>query len=147
MKHPAKTDIAVLLLFFTRSDTFAQVFEAVRQARPSKLFLYQDGPRGEQDMAGIMACREIVSDAHIDWECEVHRQYLEHNQGCDPSGFRSHQWAFSLADKVIVLEDDVVPAQSFFPFCKEMLDRYEYLGLGFVATGSRTLGSHLWVYA
>ena len=22
MKHPAKTDIAVLLLFFTRSDTF-----------------------------------------------------------------------------------------------------------------------------
>ena len=126
MKYPAKTDIAVLLLFFTRSDTFARVFEAVRQARPSKLFLYQDGPRGERDMAGIMACREIASDAHIDWECEVHRQYLDHNQGCDPSGFRSHQWAFSLADKVIVLEDDVVPAQSFFPFCKEMLDRYEH---------------------
>ena len=126
MKYPAKTDIAVLLLFFTRSDTFQQVFDAVRQARPSKLLLYQDGPRGERDMAGIKACREIVSDAHIDWECEVHRHYLDHNQGCDPSGFLSHQWAFSLADKVIVLEDDVVPSQSFFPFCKEMLDRYEH---------------------
>ena len=126
MKHPAKTDIAVLLLFFTRSDTFAKVFEAVRQARPSKLLLYQDGPRGERDRAGIEACREIVSDAHIDWECELHRHYLDHNEGCDPSGFRSHRWAFSLADKVIVLEDDVVPSQSFFPFCKEMLDRYEY---------------------
>ena len=126
MKYPAKTDIAVLLLFFTRSDTFAQVFEAVRQARPSKLFLYQDGPRDERDMAGIEACRQIVSDEHIDWECEVHRRYLDHNEGCDPSGFRSHQWAFSMADKVIVLEDDVVPAQSFFPFCKEMLDRYEH---------------------
>ena len=125
MKYPAKTDIAVLLLFFTRSDTFRQVFEAVRQARPSKLLLYQDGPRGERDLPGIEACREIASDEHIDWACEVHRQYLDHNQGCDPSGFRSHQWAFSLADKVIVLEDDVVPAQSFFPFCKEMLDRYE----------------------
>ena len=126
MKYPAKTDIAVLLLFFTRSDTFQQVFDAVRQARPSKLLLYQDGPRGEHDMAGIEACREIVSDAHIDWECEVHRRYLDHNQGCDPSGFLSHQWAFSLADKVIVLEDDVVPSQSSFPFCKEMLDRYEH---------------------
>ena len=125
-KFPAKTDIAVLLLFFTRSDTFRQVFEAVRQARPSKLLLYQDGPRGERDIAGIEACREIASDAHIDWECEVHRNYLDHNEGCDPSGFRSHRWAFSLADKVIVLEDDVVPSQSFFPFCKEMLDRYEY---------------------
>jgi len=126
MKHPYKTDVAVLLLFFTRSDTFRQVFEAVRLARPSRLLLYQDGPRGERDLAGIEACREIASDEHIDWECEVHRRYLDHNEGCDPSGFRSHQWAFSLADKVIVLEDDVVPSQSFFPFCKEMLDRYEY---------------------
>jgi len=124
-KYPAKTDIAVLLLFFTRSDTFQQVFDAVRQARPSRLFLYQDGPRGERDFAGIEACRQIASDDNIDWECEVHRQYLEKNQGCDPSGYLSHQWAFSLADKVIVLEDDVVPSQSFFPFCKEMLDRYE----------------------
>lgn len=124
--NKAKTDIAVLLLFFTRSDTFRQVFEAVRQARPSKLLLYQDGPRGEQDMAGIEACREIVSDEQIDWECEVHRNYLDHNEGCDPSGFKSHRWAFSLADKVIVLEDDVVPSQSFFPFCKEMLDKYEH---------------------
>ncbi len=125
MKQPAKTDIAVLLLFFNRADTFRQVFEAVKEARPSKLFLYQDGPRGERDMAGIEACRAIVSDENIDWECEVHRMYLEHNQGCDPSGFLSHQWAFSLADKVMVLEDDVVPSQSFFPFCKEMLDKYE----------------------
>ena len=114
------------MLFFTRSDTLRQVFEAVRQARPARLFLYQDGPRGERDMAGIEACRAIVADENIDWECDVRRQYLDHNQGCDPSGFRSHQWAFSLADKVIVLEDDVVPSQSFFPFCKEMLDRYEH---------------------
>ena len=124
-KYPAKTDIAVLMLFFTRSDTFRLVFEEVRKARPSKLFLFQDGPRGERDMAGIEACRAIVADDQIDWECEVHRNYQEKNLGCDPAGFRSHQWAFSLADKVMVLEDDVVPSQSFFSFCKEMLDRYE----------------------
>ncbi|MBR5038685.1 MAG: hemolysin activation protein [Prevotella sp.] len=123
MKHPANIDIAVLILFFNRPDHLQEVFNEVKKARPSKLLLYQDGPRGEQDMAGIEACRKVVED--IDWECEVHRNYLKENQGCDPSGFRSHQWAFSLADKVIILEDDVVPSQSFFPFCKEMLDRYE----------------------
>ena len=143
MKYPAKTDIAVLLLFFTRSDTFRQVFDAVRQARPSKLLLYQDGPRGEGDMAGIEACREIVSDAHIDWECEVHRQYLDHNQGCDPSGFLSHQWAFSIADKVIVLEDDVVPSQSFFRLQRQLLLHlgFQHLGLGFMAQGGSAMGS------
>ena len=126
MKYPAKTEVAVLLLFFNRSDTFRQVFEAVRQARPSKLFLYQDGPRGERDMAGIKACREMVSDEQIDWECEVYRLYQEKNFGCDPSEYISQKWAFSIVDKCIVLEDDDVPAQSFFPFCKEMLDRYEH---------------------
>ena len=122
-KHPYKTDIAVLMLFFTRSDTFQKVFDEVRKARPSRLFLFQDGPRGERDMTGIEACRQIVSDDQIDWECEVHRNYQEQNLGCMVAGYTSHQWAFSLADKCMVLEDDVVPSQSFFPFCKEMLDR------------------------
>ena len=125
MKKPYKTDVAVLLLFFTRSDTFQQVFDAVREARPSKLFLYQDGPRGERDIAGIEACRQIACDENIDWECEVYRNYQEYNQGCDPSEFISQRWAFNIVDKCIVLEDDDVPSQSFFPFCKEMLDRYE----------------------
>ena len=123
---PAKTDVAVLLLFFTRSDTFRQVFAEVKRARPSRLFLFQDGPRDERDMAGIEACRQIVGDDRIDWQCEVHRNYQEHNLGCMVAGYTSHRWAFSMADKCIVLEDDVVPAQTFFPFCKEMLDRYEH---------------------
>ena len=123
-KYPSQVDVAVLLLFFTRSDTFQQVFNEVKRARPSQLFLFQDGPRGERDLAGIEACRRIVSDEQIDWECDVHRNYQEQNLGCMVAGYTSHQWAFSLADRCIVLEDDVVPSQSFFPFCKEMLDRY-----------------------
>lgn len=49
MKHPAKTDIAVLLIFFNRPEPFRLVFDEVKKARPSKLFLYQDGARGERD--------------------------------------------------------------------------------------------------
>ena len=124
MKQPAKIDIAVLILFFNRPDSLRKVFAEVRKARPSRLFLYQDGPRGERDMKGIMECREVVAD--IDWECDVRQMYQERNFGCDPSEYISQKWAFSLADKCIVLEDDDVPSQSFFPFCKEMLDRYEH---------------------
>lgn len=42
MKHPAQIDIAVLMLFFNRPDSLKKVFEQVRKARPSQLFLYQD---------------------------------------------------------------------------------------------------------
>lgn len=124
MKHPAKIDIAVLIIFFNRPETFRLVFAEVKKARPSRLFLYQDGARGERDIAGITECRKIAED--IDWECEVQKMYQKRNYGCDPSGFIAHRWAFSLSDKCIVLEDDVVPSQSFFPFCKNMLDRYEH---------------------
>ena len=70
-----------------------------------------------------MKCRKIAEN--IDWECEVHRNYHEKNMGCDPSTFYSHKWAFSIVDKCIVLEDDLVASESFFPFCKELLDKYE----------------------
>ncbi len=124
MLPPANIDISVLILFFNRPDHLSQVFAQVRKARPARLFLYQDGPRGERDMAGIEACRKVVET--IDWECEVHRNYQERNWGCDPSEYLSQKWAFSMADKCIVLEDDDVPSLSFFTFCKEMLDRYEH---------------------
>ncbi len=122
---PFAVDVAVLINFFTRPDHLERLFAQLRQARPSVLFLYQDGPRSEADMAGIMACRRVVDEA-IDWECTVHRKYQERNYGVDPSGYIAQRWAFSVVDKCIVLEDDDVPAVSWFAFCKTLLDRYEH---------------------
>lgn len=115
-------DISVLIVFFNRPDFLSRAFEAIRQARPARLFLYQDGPRSDRDVPGIEACRKVAEG--VDWPCEVHRLYQERNFGCDPSGFISQRWAFSLTDKCIVLEDDDVPTLSFFRFCHDMLDRY-----------------------
>lgn len=120
-----KNDVAVLCIFFVRPKQFAKTFECVRKARPRVLLLWQDGPREGRadDVENIQKCREIAEK--IDWECEVYRNYHEKNMGCDPSTHLSHKWAFSIVDKCIVLEDDIVPAPSFFPFCKELLDKYE----------------------
>lgn len=126
MKKPWKIDVPVLLIFFARPDVFEKVFESVREARPSTLLLWQDGPREGRpdDLENIARCREIVEN--IDWECTVYRKYNEKNYGCDPSTFYSHKWAFSLVDKCIIMEDDRVPSQSFYPYCKYLLDKYEH---------------------
>ena len=121
---PSNIDLAVLVIFFARPDTVSEVFESIRKARPSKLLLWQDGPRNDNDMPGILACRDVFNS--IDWECEVYRNYHNENMGCDPSTFRAQKWAFSLVDKCVVLEDDMVPSQSFYPYCKELLDKYEF---------------------
>ena len=115
-------DVSVLILFFNRPDSLREVFAAVRKAAPTRLFLYQDGPRNAGDLAGVEACRAVVSE--VDWDCKVERLYQDRNYGCDPSEYMAQKWAFSMVDRCIVLEDDDVPTQSFFRFCKEMLDRY-----------------------
>lgn len=117
-------DSAVLLLFFNRPDHLGAIFEEIRRARPPHLFLYQNGPRSEADLPRMEACRRTFE--HIDWPCQVHRNYQTVNRGCDPSEFLSQRWAFSIVEKCVVLEDDDIPSPSFFRFCDEMLARYEH---------------------
>lgn len=123
--HKAKIDIPVLILFFNRPKLLAKVFEQVKLARPTKLYLFQDGAREGRpdDVENVAKCREVVAD--IDWECEVHTNYQEKNNGCDPSEYLAQKWMFATEEMGIVLEDDDVPSQSFFPFCKELLEKYK----------------------
>ena len=55
----AAIDVPVLLIFFTRTEKTVKVFEQIKLARPSKLYLYQDGPRPnrEADVYSIKECR------------------------------------------------------------------------------------------
>lgn len=123
--NKSKIDVAVLILFFNRPNTLEKVFEQVKLARPSKLYLFQDGARENRpdDIENVQKCRDIVEN--IDWECEVHRNYQEKNNGCDPSEYLAQKWMFETEEMGIILEDDDVPSQSFFPFCKELLEKYK----------------------
>lgn len=118
-------DIPVLIIFFARPEQFLEVFKKVKAARPSKLYLYQDGPRKNHpdDLEGIMKCRRIAFD--VDWNCEIHTYFQSENVGCDPSEYIAQKWMFEIEEMGIVLEDDDVPSLSFFPFCKELLEKYK----------------------
>ncbi|MDY3304983.1 MAG: hemolysin activation protein, partial [Clostridia bacterium] len=118
-----KSNVSVMILFFTRPDVLTKTFESVRKARPAKLFLFQDGPRGEKDNIKINECRKIVEE--IDWDCQVYRNYSETNLGCDKSQYAAFEWAFQYTDSLMFLEDDCVPSQSFFPFCEQLLEKYK----------------------
>ena len=113
----------VLMIFFNRPDTFEKVFSEVRKAKPKTLILAQDGPRNEADKIGIEACRKIAEC--VDWECEVIRDYSETNLGCGVRPKSAIDLALENFENVIILEDDCIPSQSFFPYCEELLERYK----------------------
>lgn len=124
-KYPYKNDVPVFLVFFNRPEPLKKVFESIREARPSKLFLCQDGPRvgNKNDIENISKCREIVSN--IDWECDVYYDYSEENLGCGERIYSGITNAFKTVDRLIIIEDDIVANQSFYQFCSELLEKYK----------------------
>jgi len=112
----------VLFLIFNRPAYTERVFERIAAARPSKLLVVADGPRSADEADLCRETRDIV--ARVDWDCEVIPNYSEANMGCRARVSSGIDWAFSLVEEAIILEDDCLPAASFFSFCELMLDRY-----------------------
>jgi hypothetical protein len=123
---PHSLNTAVLFLVFNRLDTTKQVFEAIRQAEPPRLYVAADGARankeGEADKA--QAVRDYIMQ-NIDWEYEVKTLFQEENLGCKYAVSGAIDWFFENEEMGIILEDDCLPSQSFFWYCEELLKKYK----------------------
>ena len=122
--HPLNT--AVLFLVFNRLDTTKQVFEAIRQAKPPRLYVAADGARAnkEGEAEKVQAVRDYIMQ-NIDWECEVKTLFRDQNLGCKYAVSGAITWFFENEKQGIILEDDCLPSQSFFWFCEELLELYK----------------------
>ncbi|MDL1983373.1 MAG: hypothetical protein LWX54_04150 [Deltaproteobacteria bacterium] len=120
--HPLKT--AVLFLAFNRPDTTKQVFEAIRKAKPPRLYVAADGPRADKagEAEKVKQVRRIATQ--VDWDCEVKTLFRDKNLGCGKAVSSAITWFFENEEEGIILEDDCLPGQSFFWFCEELLERY-----------------------
>lgn len=116
----------VLFIIFNRPDTTLKVFDAIRKAKPARLFVAADGPREgrENDAASCSKARDVVKE--IDWDCEVVTLFRESNLGCRVAVSSAITWFFDQVEEGIILEDDCLPDQSFFLFCQELLERYRH---------------------
>jgi hypothetical protein len=114
----------VLLIFFNRPGALQTLVDRVLQARPRKVYLASDGPRPgrETDAHLVEECRRIVRTAG--WEGEVCERFMGHNLGCGLAVSSAVSWFFEHEDRGMILEDDCHPHPSFFPFCRELLERY-----------------------
>ena len=119
-----KVQSPIILIMFNRPKQTREVLHQISLARPSQLLVVSDGPRigvsGESEL--VQECRDLIR--LIDWDCEVHTKFSNQNLGCRKSVSEGLTWAFSLVDTAIILEDDCLPAQSFFRFCDVLLERY-----------------------
>lgn len=116
----------ILFIIFNRPDTTQLVFNEIKKIKPTKLFVVADGPRshkeGEKDRCD--QAKNIIDQ--VDWDCEVVKNFSDTNLGCGKRVSSGITWFFENVESGIILEDDCVPDQSFFPFCQDLLEKYKY---------------------
>ena len=115
----------VLFMVFNRISEAEETFFAIRRAKPLKLYLSVNAPRdyieGEKEKVNDVI--NIVLN-NVDWDCEVKTLIREEHLDIKNSLSSAIDWVFENEDTAIILEDDCVPASSFFIFCQELLEKY-----------------------
>jgi hypothetical protein len=121
-----KLHTPVAFFIFNRPNVTRRVFDRIRNAKPSTLLVIADGPRGihQEDQEKCRQVTEIV-DTGVDWPCTVLKNYSETNLGCRKRVSSGLDWVFENVESAIILEDDCLPDPTFFPFCEELLLRYQ----------------------
>ncbi|KAA6232075.1 glycosyltransferase family 2 protein [Chlorobium phaeovibrioides] len=114
----------VLFLTYKRFRTAEPVFEAIRQAKPPRLYFASNAPNpaneGEDQL--VQKVRNLLK--LVDWPCEVYTLFHEKYFAVKYSIPTAIDWFFEHEEEGIILEDDVLPHPDFFMFCETLLHRY-----------------------
>jgi len=123
LKTINKTKIPVIFIIYNRPDLAEAVLKAIGEYQPTQLYVVADGPINGHDKVRCDKTRELIDT--INWNCTIHKNFADKNLGCKKRVFSGITWAFKTCERAIILEDDCVPAPSFFPFCEELLEMYK----------------------
>lgn len=116
----------VLFETFARPDYARQVWDAIKAAKPRKLYFYSNKARAEKPEE-VKNNEEIRSWANeVDWGCELHTWFRDEYVDVYTSLKGAVDWVCENEEEWITLEEDVVPTPAFFSFCDQMIDYYRY---------------------
>jgi hypothetical protein len=121
---PYLVDVPVKMNIWIRPDCQRKQWNVIKQARPSILFVQSDGGRNEKEWEAIHKNRKMF-DEELDWDCTVYRFYEDHNNGLYAIAAKVASSIWSKVDRCVFLEDDQIPAVSYFQFCADLLEKYK----------------------
>ena len=105
----------VLFIVFNRINTVKRVFDAIKAAKPERLFIAANGPR--DDVSGeyekCIEVQQYILKA-INWECNIKTLFRVKIVGCGKAVSEAISWFFSEVSEGIIIEDDCFIPKVFF---------------------------------
>lgn len=124
MSKPSVLLAPVAVFYYNRPEKLKHLWTRLSVVKPHRVYLIADGPDSNKpgDFEQCILCSEVVGSP--DWPCEVFRLERPCHLGCRKSVINGLNWVFSIEECAIILEDDCIPAITFFRFATELLHRY-----------------------
>lgn len=114
--------VPVAVVAYNRPKHTEQVLSGLKEYGVDRLYLFSDAPRNEKDEEAVGAVRELFQS--VNWaDTEVIER--KDNLGLKNSIIKAAGYVFERHKTMLLLEDDVVPLPTMFPFIEAGLERYE----------------------
>lgn len=114
--------LPIIFFSFNRPENTRKVLLAIRDYKPTRLYLVLDGPRpwAPDDQALVLANVAVLKEL-TDWDCEITWMRSEENLGCGKRIASALSAIFAIEEYAVILEDDCVPVAQFFSFMEQHL--------------------------
>ncbi len=116
---------AVLFITFARPEFARQTFDAIKKAKPQKLYFYSNRAREDRpdEVAKNNEIRAYVDE--INWDCNLKTFFRDEYVDIYTSLWGAFDWVFDNEEQAILLEEDRVPSLAFFDFCEQLLPKFK----------------------
>jgi hypothetical protein len=115
----------VVLFVYNRTTYLPAIFERIRAAQPTKLYVFGDGPKDDpKDRIRCATVRSAIAEQ--EWPCPVELAFAPTNLSIYRRFVSGIDAVFVREDRAIFLDDDIELSRSFFPYCDWLLDAYQH---------------------
>ncbi|NBK91496.1 glycosyltransferase family 2 protein [bacterium 1XD21-13] len=125
MMNKMDYSIPIVLIVFNRPELVKKQLERLRKIKPQKLYIVSDGARAGRDEEAVQVNEVRRLFDSIDWECHIEKIYAMKNMGCDKRIVSGLNQVFETEEQAVILEDDCLPHESFFEYCRILLEKYK----------------------
>lgn len=110
---------------YTRVESVKSIISQLEVVQPSTLLIFADHPTDKDFLTykqQYLAHKEVLTlFDNLKWKCTIHKLISDEHLGIYHRFTSALKWFNEIADRVICLEDDVIPSLNFFKFCQQYI--------------------------
>ena len=114
---------SIIIFCYNRPRHLKKLINLLKEIKNRKIYIICDGPKNNKnDTIVVKKVRKLINCTNLKIS---KKNFLEKNVGVRKIFSIGMDWVFKYENKIIVLEDDIIPSHSFFSFCDILLNKYK----------------------